>query len=422
MARAKGRDDRDDAEVQALISSFDPFRDPYLSDPYPFFSEARRIAPVFHSPRLDYWIVTRHRDVREVLQNWHEYSASNTLDTLKPLCPHAREALEHGGFRPVKALTNADPPAHTRVRRLANAAFTPRRVALMEPFIRRLASHFFEERLSAGKADLVREFAWELPALVVFNIIGVPDEDVPWVKTGTGSRILFNWGYPSDEEQTGLARESATFWSYAEALVAERMREPRDDFTSDLIRARDGDDQPLTAREITTVLFSLLTAGHETTTSLLGNAFRWLLADRAAWQALCADAALIPNAVEEVLRYGPPVFSWRRRTLRPVYIDGVKLPEGANILAMIGSANRDAEVFRDPERFDIRRTNAKEHVSFGHGCHICLGAPLARLEARVVIEELCRRLPGLRLAPGQRFRYPPNTSFRGPLELMVEWD
>ena len=174
---------------------------------------------MFYSEALDYWIVSRYEDVREVLSNWRLFSASNTLDTLKPLCPHARQALAEGGFRPVKALTNADPPAHTRVRRLANVAFTPRRVAMMEDFIRHTTRRFVEQRLKAGRADLVRDLAWDLPALVIFNVIGVPEKDVEWVKAGTGSRILFNWGYPSDEEQVKLATDSATFWRYAEQLV-----------------------------------------------------------------------------------------------------------------------------------------------------------------------------------------------------------
>jgi cytochrome P450 len=178
----------------------------------------------------------------------------------------------------------------------------------------------------------------------------------------------------------------------------------------------------LTVPEVTTVLFSLLTAGHETTTSLLGNAFYWLLAQRAAWQDLCREPSLIPNALEEVLRIDPSVFSWRRKTLHAVSIGGVAVPAQANLLVHIGSANRDPEVFEEPERFDIRRGNAKEHLAFGHGPHVCLGAPLARLEARVVVEELALRLPGLRLVPGQELSYLPNTSFRGPRSLEVEWD
>jgi cytochrome P450 len=408
--------------MSTVAERYDPFNEPQLTDPYPFFAEARAATPVFHSPAIDYWVVTRYRDVKEVMQDWRRFSASNALDSLKPLCPHARQALADGGFRPVKALTNADPPAHTRVRRLANAAFTPRRVAQMEPFIRELTARFVDERLKQGKADLIEELAWDLPAVVIFSVIGVPERDMAMVKASTGNRVRINWGYPTDEEQVKLAEDSATFWRYAEAMVLERQREAHDDFTSDLVRARDGDLPALSVAEVTTVLFSLLTAGHETTTSLLGNAFRLLLEHREAWEDICRDPALIPNAVEEVLRMEPSVFSWRRRTREETDIGGVTVPADANLLALLGSANRDPAVFDDPERFDIRRRNARDHLGFGHGPHICLGAPLARLEARVVIEEIAKRLPSLRLVPGQRLSYIPNTSFRGPRSLMVEWD
>ena len=137
---------------------------------------------------------------------------------------------------------------------------------------------------------------------------------------------------------------------------------------------------------------------------------------------MCSSDLLIPNAVEEVLRYEPSVMSWRRKAIHDACLSGMDIPGGANLLVMIGAANRDPAVFNDPERFDIRRANAKDHVAFGHGSHICLGAPLARLEARVVIEELTRSLPSLRLVPGQKLRYAPNTSFRGPISLEVAWD
>jgi cytochrome P450 len=163
-------------------------------------------------------------------------------------------------------------------------------------------------------------------------------------------------------------------------------------------------------------------AGHETTTSLLGNAFRQLLTERHTWEAICHDPTLIPNAIEEVLRLDSSVITWRRKTRQAVDIGGVAVPANANALLLLGAANRDPTVFEYPNRFDIHRANAKEHLSFGHGTHFCLGAPLARLEARVVLEELSARLPQLRLMPGQTFRFQPNTSFRGPLSLLVEWD
>ncbi|MBI3302068.1 MAG: cytochrome P450 [Deltaproteobacteria bacterium] len=215
--------------AKSLGERFDPFCGPYLADPYPFFTEARAATPVFYGPSLDYWVVTRYHDIRQVFQTPRLFSATNALSPIQPICPEAEHILAAGGFRPVPTLTNNDPPAHSRVRRLANIAFTPRRVAAMEPFVRELAVRFVEERLSSGQADLVRDLAWELPALVIFRVLGILDEDVARVKTGAESRLLFMWGYPTKEEQIRLAHGMAAFWRYAEELVARRAEEPRDD-------------------------------------------------------------------------------------------------------------------------------------------------------------------------------------------------
>jgi cytochrome P450 len=405
-----------------LAGRFDPFHEPYLADPYPFFAEARVATPVFYSPELDYWVVTRYHDIRHILQTPQLFSAANTLAPLQPVCPAAARLLAEGGFRPVPTLTNSDPPAHSRVRRLANVAFTARRVADMEPFVRELTGRCLRERLSSGRADLVRDLAWDLPALVIFRVLGVPDEDVPRVKAGAESRLLLMWGRPSEDEQVRLAQGMAAFWRYAEALVASRAEQPRDDFTSDLLLARDGDLPVLNHPEVTQIVYELLFAGHETTTGMISNALRQLLTHRQTWEEICRDPSLIPNALEEVRRCDSSVIVWRRKTTQAVEIGGVPVPAEANLLLLLGSANRDPAVFEDPERFDIHRHNAREHLSFGHGAHYCLGAPLARLEARVVLEELSARLPGLRLVPGQTLRFQPNTTFRGPLSLLVEWD
>jgi cytochrome P450 len=410
------------SDAQRLAERFDPFHDPYLADPYPFFAEARAATPVFYSPDLGYWVVTRYHDIRQIFQTPTLFSAANTLAPLQPICPAAGHLLAEGGFRPVATLTNNDPPGHTRVRRLANVAFTPRRVAAMEPFVRELTARFVEERLSSRRADLVRDLAWELPALVIFRVLGIPDQDVARVKAGAENRLLLMWGRPNEDEQIRLAHGMAAFWRYAETLVASRAEHPRDDFTSALLLARDGDVPALTHQEVTTIVYGLLFAGHETTTSLIGNAFRRLLTDRHTWEEMCRDPALIPNAIEEVLRFDSSVIAWRRQTTQAVEIGGVPVPAHANVLLLLGSANRDPAVFENPDRFDIHRWNAKEHLSFGYGAHFCLGAPLGRLEARVVLEELSARLPSLRLVPGQTLRFQPNTSFRGPLSLLVEWD
>jgi cytochrome P450 len=401
---------------------FDPLSEAYLGDPYPHLAQAREAVPAFYCSSIDHWVITRYADVRHIFRTPGQFSAANANSPLRPPCPMAARALEDGGFRAVPTLANVDPPAHTRVRRLANVAFTPKRVAAMEPFIRDLAVRFCAERLRDGRADLVRDLAWELPALVLFRILGVPDEDVAQVKAGSWSRILFIYGRADEAEQVRAARGMAAFWRYAEGLVEARTRNPREDFTSALVHARDADGSGLSLQQAATIVLNLLFAGHETTTGLLGNAFRRLLADRPSWEAIARDPVLIPNAIEEVLRLDSSVIAWRRRTTQAVDVGGVAIPESSDLLLLIGSANRDPAVFPEPDHLDIRRANAEDHLSFGAGPHFCLGAPLARLQARIVLEEVTSRLPSLRLVSDVELRFAPNVSFRGPLSLPAEWD
>jgi cytochrome P450 len=360
--------------------------------------------------------------VRTALRDASAYSASNTLTPIQPRTSQAAAILREG-YRSIPTLTNTDPPVHTRARRLVNVAFTPRMVARLEEFIRDLAARLIEERVHAGQptaVDIVRALTWELPALVIFKILGVPDADVPRVKAWGGNRLMFLFGHTDEPTQTQVAEGMVAFWCFTEDLVRARAAIPRDDFTSELIRATDAEGQRLAPAEVATVLFGLLLAGHETTTNLLSNAIRRLLEHRAtAWEALCRHPGLIPNAIEEVLRFDPPVVIWRRKTRQPVQLRGVDIPADANLLLLLGSANRDADVFADPDTFDIRRRNAREHLAFGLGNHMCLGAPLARLEARVVLEELTRRRPDLQLIPDQTLTFHPNIAFRGPSALHV---
>jgi cytochrome P450 len=243
---------------------FDPFHDPYLADPYPFFAEARAAVPVFYSPDLDYWVVTRYHDIRQIFQTPKRFSAVNSLAPLQTICPAAGHLLAEGGFRPVPTLTNSDPPGRSRVRRLATIDFTPRRVAAMEPLVRKLTA--VKKRLSSGRADVVRDLAWDLPAVVIFSVLGIPDEDVARVKAGAEGRLLLMWGRPNEDQQIRLVQGMAAFWRYAETLVANRAEQSRDDVTSDLLLARGGDLPALNHHEVTQIVYELLFAGHETTT------------------------------------------------------------------------------------------------------------------------------------------------------------
>lgn len=408
-------------DAAAVAASYDPFHDPMLSDPYPFFALARRAAPAFYAPAVDHWVVSRRDDIARVLKDTDTYSASNTITPIHPLTPAAQRILREGEWRITPALGNNDPPDHARFRRNVNRAFTPRRVAVLEPFVRQVVTEAVDRIEPHGRADLMRELVWDLPALVILELLGIPDEGVPIVREGAENRVRFVWGRPTPEEQERLAAAMVRFWGYLRGLVDERLAAPRDDLTSELLRVRGGDDTVFTLDEIASVLFAFLTAGHETTSSLLGNALRQLLEQRSAWEELRADPALISNAVEEVLRYDSSVVAWRRRARRPAELSGVAIPDGAQLLLLLGSANRDERAFEDPDAFDIHRRNAGDHLSFGLGIHFCIGAALARLEVRTALEVLLARLPGLRLVHGQVFRFIPNTTFRGPQELHAVW-
>ena len=402
---------------------FDPLSEEYLAAPYPFMAEARNAAPVFYSEKLDHWVVTRYPLIRQVFLNPQVFSAANANAPLAPTCPAAAKALEDGGWKAVPTLANVDPPAHTRVRRIANAAFTPARIVAMEGFIRDLVVRYCNKRFRDGHADVVRDLAWELPVRVLFRILGIQEDRVAEIKEGSWNRILFVYGRPQGErEQVCAAAGMAAFWRIAEELVEVRRRQPQDDFTSVLVSTTDENGEMLSPQQAATVVLNLLFAGHETTTGILGNCFRRMLADQEAWQAIRADRALIPNAVEEVLRLDSSVIAWRRRAADATELDGVSIPAGANLLLLLGSGNRDPDVFPDPDRFDIRRPNAKDHLSFGHGAHLCLGRQLARLQAKIVLEELSARFPTMRLRPGVKLEFAPNVSFRGPLSLPVMWN
>jgi cytochrome P450 len=407
--------------VTGIGREFDPFVDPYLADPYPFWIRARQSEPVFYSPELDYWVVTRYEDIKAVFADPKTFSASIAQTPIKPLAADVVAMLQQGGFRAKPVMSNADPPVHTRIRKFTWQAFTPKRIAQLEPEVRRLVTRFLDQIEGAGRADLVRQMFYELPVLVLFIFLGMPEEDVARVKTWSRNRLMLTWGRLSDEQQRAEAAGLLEYWKYTDAYIQRLVANPPDNYVGDLLRASQESPDQLSVHEIVNVVYGLLIAGHETTTSMSSNAIVTLMQHRDAWDRLCAEPALIPNAVEELLRFDSSVITWRRKALKAVEIAGVAIPEGANLLLALCSGNRDDAHFPEPERFDVERENAKTHLSFGFGIHYCLGAPLARLELKVILEELTCRLPSLRLAPEQTWAFPPNTSFRGPAQLWVEW-
>ena len=217
------------------------------------------------------------------------------------------------------------------------------------PAVREIAARGVRRIGKRAPVDIVASLTYEYPAYVLFHVLGVPEADVPQVKSWAGNRITLYYGHPSAEEQIDLTRDLVPFWTYVVSLVAEKNRNPQDDLTSDLIRMRAGDDSRLTLNEIASCMITLLVAGHETTTAQINNALLHLLRDRAHWERLCAAPETIPGALEEMMRFDPSVCAWRRRTTRASRINGVDIPADVDLLLMLNAANRDEDVFPEPD-------------------------------------------------------------------------
>jgi cytochrome P450 len=404
-----------------VAADFKPFD---LENPFGFLERARREQPVFFNEELGFWVVTRHDDIRAIFKDPATFSSENTQATYKARPPEIQAILDDGEFTAYSGLSARQPPDHTRLRGFIKKAFTPRRVAGLEPQILEIATRMLDAIDDSEPFDLVSAITYELPALVIFRLLGVPDEDVADVKRWAASRVALTFGDLSIEEQKEHAHNMVRYWRYCLELVQSRFDDPRDDLPSDLVRISqspptDGDTS-LSIDEMAGLVYSQLTAGHETTSSLLAGGLKDLLLQRDRWEEICADPELVPAGVEEMLRISTPVFAWRRLTKRPARVGDVDLPEGSRVLLMLGSANHDETTFEDPEVIDLHRPNARNHLAFGLGIHFCVGAPLARLEGQVVLRELTRRMPDLHLVDGQTFDYSANTTFRAPARVLVE--
>jgi cytochrome P450 len=400
---------------------FDPLSDEFLADPYAVMASLPLAeTPVFYAPSIDYYVVTRYADIEAVFLDPDTYSAGAAQLPLVKLEPEATEILLAGGHRPQPSMVSLDPPAHTRLRRPAARAFTPRRVAEMEPRVRATVNELLDAVDPAAPFDLVETLTFPLPATIVFSFMGVPEADYAQLKDWCGHRATLAWGRPPAAEQVEHATSMAAYRAYLRELVARKADDRADDFASALLAIHDEDPEALSEEEIASILFSLSFAGHETTNYLIGNLVRRLLEDPARWDEVVADPALIPGAVEETLRYDTSVPAWRRIAKRTVTLGGVEIPEGSKLFLWLAASGRDASVFPEPDVFDLRRANARRHLAFGKGIHFCIGSALGKLEAQLALAELTRRFPRLRLVEGQELAFHPNISFRGPLALWVQ--
>lgn len=415
---------RDDAVPTGcpVDHGFSPFSDAYVADPYGELRARRGDAPVFYAEDLGYLVVTRMEDVADVLKRSDVFSSENVQRPVTPICEAAAELMAAADFAPLPVLSNRQGPEHSRIRKHAQAGFSGRRMRLLEPVIRTRCEALVDAMLAGGApAEFSGAVGHALPGETIYRLVGFPEADDPKLFEWSKDRLNFTWGRSTEDEQVMVAQSMVAYWQYCADHVARRQAEPADDLTTELLAVHAEDADAISIEEITSVLYGLSFAGHEIVSYMLANSLIRLLSDRPQWEAVCADPSLIPNAVEEVIRYDAPQTSWRRVALEDTEIAGVHVPAGTQIFLSLASANHDDAVFEDGDAFDIHRKNARAHISFGRGVHFCLGNRLATMEGVILLETLTARAPTLEFAPGHELKYIPNFTLRGPEALWLTW-
>ncbi len=373
-------------------------RSPAFSvNPYPVYERLRNEGPVHWSESQGAWLVMRYEDVAATIRDARRFSSRERFSAvLEPLAPEDRARLDPLEQHFSVGLLGSDPPDHTRLRHLINRAFTPRVVEELRPRVQVLVDELIDAARGRGEMDLIRDFAYPLPATVIAELLGVPAEHQDRFKVWSDGILSFQGtGRTTVETLARAQSDLLEMRAFLTDLLDHRRRTPSDDLLGRMVAAEEAGDR-LSSAELLTTCVTLLTAGHETTTNLIGNGLNLLLRHPDQLRRLRNDPALMPAAVEEMLRFDSPLQRNPRRAAEDLEFRGQTLRKGDFVLQILGSANHDPRKFPDPERFDIARTPNK-HLAFGHGIHFCLGAPLARVEAPVAIGTLLRRMPQLRL-------------------------
>lgn len=406
---------------------FNPLSPDFIRDPYPSYDKLRTHAPVLHLPALNGYLVSRNADAALVLRD-KRFGKDYVTRITRRFGPEAlnepvyRAMVNEPVYRAMgRWMLTQDPPDHTRLRGLVVKAFTARRVEDMRPKIQAIVDDSIDRVIGQGRMDLISDFAFRLPVIVICDMLGIPetDREIFFKRERTGGRLLDPVPLSRAEIDEANAAH-ANSEAYFQRLFDLRRREPGDDLTTQLVQAEEAGSK-LSNEELTANIILLFGAGHETTVNLIGNALLALHRNPDQLELLKSNLSLMPNAIEEFLRYDSSVQLTYHVAMEDVEIGGVKIPQGDNVMCLLGSANHDPAVYPDhPDRLDITRPNVRP-LSFGGGIHFCLGAQLARLEAEVALTTLLRRIPNLRIDDVENPKWRPTFVLRGLKELPASW-
>jgi cytochrome P450 len=410
-----------------VLADVHPFDPAILEAPWSYYRQLRAEAPVYQDPHTGIFHIASYELVLEALKNHGVYSnrfAPSMGGSLAGDSPDPElQELAERAYPAVDTMLTADPPEHKRFRGLVNKAFTPRRVDRIAAGIETLADELIDAFEPDGECEVVSQFAVQLPLTVIADQLGVPRSDLAQFKRWTDGFTAQLSGLASGEDAVEAVKRILEYQQYFAARLEECRAAPRDDIISDLVRARIDGERPLDVAESLSIIQQLLVAGNETTAASIAEGLLLLIQNPDQLAIVREDPEVIPNLVEEVLRLTSPTANMWRKAKKASVLGGVEIPEDSMILLRYASANRDEKRFEDPDRFDVRRHNAGEHLAFGHGVHFCLGAMLARKEMDLAFRKLLGRLDGLRLAPGHGApRHKPSVLLRGLAELHIAFD
>ncbi|HEV7649704.1 MAG TPA: cytochrome P450 [Actinophytocola sp.] len=401
--------------------SYNPFVNPQRDDPHPVWHEAREQRPVQWSEVLNAWVVTRYDLVRQVVSTPAVFRNAGSTSPVRPVPAEVTAVLNRGlPLGEMRSTVARDGDEHRRVRKFLVSVLTPRRFGGLEDHCRRTATRLIDGFAGEGKADLVEAFAYRLPLAVIVDLMATPHADAEKLHDWSSKKMALQWGELPLDDHLEAAAAYLEFQDYLGAVVRERRANPGADVISELIAVQ-MDERPLTDAEIVGIMMGFVAAGHETTMNFLALTVLRCLERPGTWQSLVDDPALIPKLVEESLRFDSPAQAIWRTVGEDTELDGVSLAAGARLLLVLGSANRDAGVYADADTLTVDRDLEVPHLAFGRGVHACVGAGLARLEGKIALEELTRRLPDLRLADGFTPSFAPNAVQRFLDTLPVEW-